>query len=1098
MRKQRKLTFHLTLFMRCISFLLLFILAASANANATNITVSGDVSGDWMADTVFVNSDVRVPFNQQLVIRPGCVVLFNGYYYFTVNGLLSATGNSSAFIQFKSKDSSGFYQQSVAGGWAGIIMNNGPDTSKFQYCRVQNIKGQIRLEFGHTQFKFCQFDHNRCNLFYISSAGSDIRNCVIAENEGASMITISAPLYDTIKIENNTIVNNTGSAVDYWGYVRSVCILRNNIFWNRQSSSVPEVHYQPYSVYGFDTSTLLLQNCIVRNGAQLPYYNESCFDQYPKFADTAAFDFSLQWKNYPVKDSTCSIAIDNGYYLSQYDADSTKADIGAVQFNQPDGSLFTWVRFSMDSVLGYQNNHTVHFSNLSNKPYANTLWQWDFGDGATADSLQPLHTYTRSGIFTVKLVALDPNGHKDSLVLKNAITVLPGTRVNAGAISGLWEKSKAPYYVYGDVFIPQDKKLEVREGVEVRFMGQYNLDIYGSLIARGKQDDSVRFVADDTTRMRLYMGMNIDFPDADFQRNKGWGGIHMRSDKLRSDTCWLEYCRISDVRFGNPYSGKYRGTLILHHVKTAVIRNSLFANNFTTPDNYILGSDTTFGNYQSAGIAGVGTSALIENNTFKNQYQFGPSCIYLVQADTVNVANNHFLNVTNIAAAIEYSKVYNVINNKFDSVRGLCLRLEGDDPNYSDRPFNEIKGNLFYNSARGIQASLQPNIIYGVYKIRFSNNVFKNNYSRIDVCLEVYGDSIYIVNNLFYNNGVTYEISNVGGTCLNVLLKNTKTGVVANNAFVNNWGFNSFQAIIYGDSALKVYNNIIRNKAGTELQATYFSSPAWHFANFNNARNNNVKGGYAAGAANYDVDPQFMDSTSGDFRLKKTSSCINNGYYDTAGLLLPLTDLYGDPRVDPYLNRIDVGCYEYISQRPTQLTLSNDTVQENRPPLTTIGGLTTSDPDSGDVHSYSLVSIPGVNNNNTEFVIRNDSLYSNNTFQLIQGNKKVSIRTTDPFGAYLDSTFNITVKQNSITALPNIFSPGGIVVYPNPVKDFVIVDAPNNFRGDWQIYSITGQTLLSGDFTGKKDISTALLPKGFFLLRITTRKGNSSFLMVKK
>jgi hypothetical protein len=130
-------------------------------------------------------------------------------------------------------------------------------------------------------------------------------------------------------------------------------------------------------------------------------------------------------------------------------------------------------------------------------------------------------------------------------------------------------------------------------------------------------------------------------------------------------------------------------------VGTAVIRNSLFTNNFITPNNYILGGDTAAANYQGAGITGVGNSATIEYNLFKNQYQDGPSCIYLVNADSAKVANNQFLNVTDVAAAIEYSKVYNVLNNKFDSVRGLCLRLEGDDPNDGRKVINEIEGNLF-------------------------------------------------------------------------------------------------------------------------------------------------------------------------------------------------------------------------------------------------------------------------------------------------------------------------------------------------------------------------------------------------------------------
>jgi PKD repeat protein len=1078
---------------RCLFFLVL--LSGFVTSNATNISVSGTVSGSWNADTVFVNSNIELPYGKQLVIKPGCVVLFGGFYSFTIAGALTAIGNSSAIIQFKPKDTTGFSQPSIAGAWAGMIM--GPQTSKLYHCRFQYMKGDKGIEISDsTQLRFCLLDHNRSGkLIYCWVSNVDVRNCVMAYNAGASVFGVSGRLYDTVKIENNTIVNNTGYAVSYDGYVRSALILTNNIFWNNLA---PEIYHNPFSNYGFDTSAVILRNCIVRNGSQLPFYNETCFSQYPLFKDTASLDFSLQWEDYPANGLPHSIAINNGHYLSRRDPDSTRADIGAIPFLQPNGPSFTWVSFSMDSVLGYQNNHTVHFTNLSYRPNANTIWAWDFGDGTTSNLIEPVHTYSQSGTFTVKALAIDPNGHRDSIVLKNAITVLPGTRVNPGVVSGVWEKNKNPYYIYGDVFVPQDKRLELREGVELRFMGKYNLDVYGSLIARGNAKDSVRFVSNEPTGDLLHPDMDIDYPDADFQRTKGWGGIHVLSNDQRSDSCWLEYCRLSDVRVGDPNSGKYTGTLTLHHVKFAVIRNSLFANNFTTPQYFITTIDTMAGGYQGAGIAGVGTPAVIENNRFQNQYQFGPSCVHLTYADSVKLTNNQFLDVTNIAAAIEYVKGYTIENNRFDKVERLCLRLEDGESSNDRKEFNEIKGNHFSNSGRGVQASQQPRVVGGVYKIRFSNNVFRNLLSRIDVGVEAYGDSIYILNNLFYNNAVTREISNVGGTCLNVLLKNSYTGVVANNVFVNNTGFNGYQAIVYGDSALKICNNILRNRGGAELLATYQLSQSWFFANFSSSYHNNVKGGYRFGVLNFDDDPRFVDSAAQNFRLKSTSSSINKGYEDTTGLLLPSTDFYGNVRLDPYLKHVDVGAYEYISKRPTEIRLSSDTIQENLPPLTSIGGLTTIDSDNGDAHFYSFVTIPGVSNNNDEFTILGDSLYAKTTFQFAQGNKTVSIRTTDQFGAYLDSTFTIRLKQNLVTALPNILLSGEIRAYPNPVTDFLIVDAPNTTEGNWTICSIDGKALRSGRLKGKSTIYLSSLPKGSFLFKIATRRGTGSFIILKQ
>jgi hypothetical protein len=59
---------------------------------------------------------------------------------------------------------------------------------------------------------------------------------------------------------------------------------------------------------------------------------------------------------------------------------------------------------------------------------------------------------------------------------------------------------------------------------------------------------------------------------------------------------------------------------------------------------------------------------------------------------------------------------------------------------------------------------------------------------------------------------------------------------------------------------------------------------------------------------NFDIDPQFVDPWSGNYRLKATSPAINKGI-DPTGLSLPTTDLDGNPRI--FDSAIDLGCYEY-------------------------------------------------------------------------------------------------------------------------------------------------------------------------------------------
>ena len=66
-------------------------------------------------------------------------------------------------------------------------------------------------------------------------------------------------------------------------------------------------------------------------------------------------------------------------------------------------------------------NNTISFSDFStNGP---TSWLWDFGDGNTSSLQNPIHTYSNSGIYTIKLITTNQFG-TDSLVLNNLITIL--------------------------------------------------------------------------------------------------------------------------------------------------------------------------------------------------------------------------------------------------------------------------------------------------------------------------------------------------------------------------------------------------------------------------------------------------------------------------------------------------------------------------------------------------------------------------------------------------------------------------------------------------------------------------------------------------
>jgi hypothetical protein len=72
-----------------------------------------------------------------------------------------------------------------------------------------------------------------------------------------------------------------------------------------------------------------------------------------------------------------------------------------------------------------------------------------------------------------------------------------GTRIAVGNVSGVWSQAQSPYFVTGDIQVPEAAKLEIEPGVKVFFMGPYSLTVgrNARLAARGNAARPVEFTA---------------------------------------------------------------------------------------------------------------------------------------------------------------------------------------------------------------------------------------------------------------------------------------------------------------------------------------------------------------------------------------------------------------------------------------------------------------------------------------------------------------------------------------------------------------------------------------------------------------------------
>ncbi len=65
---------------------------------------------------------------------------------------------------------------------------------------------------------------------------------------------------------------------------------------------------------------------------------------------------------------------------------------------------------------------TIQFNNTSTGAAS---YRWDFGDSTFSTDVNPSHTYTRAGFYTVSLIAINSNGCNDTLSKTDFIKLGP-------------------------------------------------------------------------------------------------------------------------------------------------------------------------------------------------------------------------------------------------------------------------------------------------------------------------------------------------------------------------------------------------------------------------------------------------------------------------------------------------------------------------------------------------------------------------------------------------------------------------------------------------------------------------------------------------
>ncbi len=183
-----------------------------------------------------------------------------------------------------------------------------------------------------------------------------------------------------------------------------------------------------------------------------------------------------------------------------------------------------------------------------------------------------------------------------------------------------------------------------------------------------------------------------------------------------------------------------------------------------------------------------------------------------------------------------------------------------------------------------------------------------------------------------------------------------------------------------------------------------------------NMASNTVVGAFST------TDPDSSNSFT--YSLVNGAGSTDNGSFNISGGNLRTTAIFNYENRNIYSIRVrstDQGSLYFdkqftitvtnINEAPTDIGLSASTIAENMAINTTVGTLTTSDPDAGNTFTYSLVNGIG-SADNTSFHIDGSNLLTLASFNYeVKNSYAIRLRSTDQGGAYFEEAFTITVSN---------------------------------------------------------------------------------------
>lgn len=364
------------------------------------------------------------------------------------------------------------------------------------------------------------------------------------------------------------------------------------------------------------------------------------------------------------------------------------------------------------------------------------------------------------------------------LGIGNAIAA---TNINTPTVSGVWTVQNSPYYIYNDITVPLNSSLQIKPGVEVIFMGNYQITAQGRFTAIGDPEQKITFKANDITGWENRM-----------ITDGGWRGIYIMNQDIPSlNEPTLEYCIFRDIK-------NLQGSGIISDAQNMYINHCDFFHNYTS-------------------------------GTILTLVRFGNVPYYSVNSKLKFTNNNIYNNASDLIISSLYMDSSIVTHNKFyNNQSKYDIYRKGSYPDTSNHVFifdnNEMYDNTVQENAAILNCGQGGNAF-------IRNNKFYRNSTTLKGTVSVQSITALIDRNYIANNNRTQKSGffcgiNDGGAGLHLLGEtvlwdkpNWNVYTVSNNVIVNNHSDIDGAGIWANHCKVNIVNNTIMNNTADDRGA---------------------------------------------------------------------------------------------------------------------------------------------------------------------------------------------------------------------------------------------------------------------------------------